>query len=235
MKQHAWLLALGFTLVLAALFFLPTDSDRATATPYAPMEGKMLAQLAEPAKPPEPAAPVTTPTPPAAAPRAKPTKRSRRMKAATPPKSKEPALIVAVSTQTSAVPTPAAAPPTYTYESIADKYENDPSNFSLDRVAKTGDVTLRLLGLERLAEAFVLKVAVANDSSSDFYVKGFVVQAGAKTLISRFYFRILIESQRAREGYIVFEKPQTGAAVKIKIEEEGGKGRSLSSQVPYPF
>ena len=200
----------------------------------------MLAQLAEPVKQPEPAAPVATPapTPPAAVPPPKPTKRSRRMKATTPAKSKEPALIVAVSTQTSAVPAPAAAaaaPPTYTYESIADKFENDPSNFSLDRVAKAGDVTLRLLGLERLAEAFVLKVAVANDSSSDFYVKGFVVQAGAKTLISRFYFRILVESQRAREGYIVFEKPQTGAAVKIKIEEEGGKGRSLSSQVPYPF
>lgn len=244
MRQHVWLLALGITLGLAAVTWLTAGSDRAAAMPYASMEGKTLVLQDMPPKPAETAPPVQAPLPkPALTPipnhkdeqRAARMKMRRKKNRAPRVPAVEPAA-PAVSTQAAAVPAAAAAPaPAYTLDSIAERYENDPSDFSMDRATKAGDVTFRLLGLERLAEGYVLKVQVANDSASDFYVKGFVLQVGAKTLISRFFFRILVESQRAREGYVVFEKPQSGAAVKIKIEEEGGKGRALAAQIPYPF
>jgi hypothetical protein len=151
--------------------------------------------------------------------------------------------VLVVSTQPIAVqaapPPPAPVAPTTpavaTLASISEAYEGDPSVYSLDRAAKVGGITLRLLGVQRLAAAFVLKVEVTNDSDSDFYVKDFAVQVAAKTAVSKAYFRILVESQRTREGFVVFHKPQPGAAVKIQVNEEGGRGRAVAAQVPYPF
>lgn len=238
MRQPAALLALGATLALVVVFCMGGGTSPVT-TSYSPMEGKTIASNVPPAPPPPPASP-TPPPPPA--PKPVVTKRrsspAKRRQARAQPLPAPPPSVPAVSTQAvapAAAPLPAPEKPSLTYDAIADKYENDPSVYSMDRAVRVGDLTLRLKGLECLAEAFVLKVEVGNDSNADFYVKTFVVQSGAKSLVSRYFFRILVESQRAREGYVVFQKPQNGAAVKIKIEEEGGKGRAVSAAIPYPF
>lgn len=239
MKQNAALVALGATIALVAVFCMGGGTGPAT-TSYSPMAGKTIASNAPPEPPPQ-ATPVAPPAPKPVVVekrRRAPAKKRRPQAAPRPAAVAPPPSAPAVSTQAAtsvAAPPPPRERPSLTYDAVADKYENDPSVYSMDRSVRVGDLTLHLEGLECLAEAFVLKVEVQNDSSADFYVKTFVVQVGGKALISRYFFRILVETQRAREGYVVFEKPQAGAAVKIKIEEEGGKGRAVSAAIPYPF
>lgn len=123
----------------------------------------------------------------------------------------------------------------YTMQDLIDGFESDPSRYPLDRTVKSDGMALTLEGLQRREKVFVLKVAVANSTEGDFYIKEFAVRAGATILGSRSLFRILVEPRRVREGYVVFEKPLPGAAVKIKLEEDGGKGRAVETAVPYRF
>jgi len=143
---------------------------------------------------------------------------------------------VAPSSAPAIAPLPAAAAdvPQYALENVADRYEADESKFPLDRTATSAGVTLSLIGLERVEKAFVLKVAVANTSAEDFFVKGFAVTAGQELGIHSI-FRLMVESGRTRDGYVMFSKPQTGAVVHIKLQEDGGKGRALDMAVPYRF
>jgi hypothetical protein len=136
---------------------------------------------------------------------------------------------------------PASAPATtvasqdIALDNIAQKFENDPTKYPLDRSRKMEGVTLTLLAVGRLDRLFVLKVAVDNDTDADFFVKGFSLQAGGADLGSRSSFRILVEPRRSRTGYVLFGQPQPGAAVKIKLKEDGGKGLAIEMPVPYPF
>ncbi|MDE2425917.1 MAG: hypothetical protein KGO96_08440 [Elusimicrobia bacterium] len=123
----------------------------------------------------------------------------------------------------------------YTMQDLIDGFESDPSRYPLDRTVRSDGISLTLEGLQRREKLFVLKVAVANGTDDDFFVKDFTVRAGATVLGSRSLFRILVESQRVREGYVVFEKPPSGAAVQIKLKEDGGKGRVIATGVPYRF
>jgi hypothetical protein len=243
MKKHAWWLALALTAVLAAAFLIPGRSNQAAATLYVRMEGKTLTLQENPTKTPSPTISIEAPIAPRPAP-ASPLKKSHKKKLS--PRFAAPAIPTMPAAGVSVTPpaasatppaVPAAASPasSYTLEAIVEKYESDPSIYSLDRTIKADDMTLTLLGLERRTEFFVLKLAVTNDSGSDFYVKDFVVQASGKTMVSKFFFRILVESQRNREGYVIFEKPRPGAAVQIQLKEETGKGRTLKAQIPYPF
>lgn len=138
-----------------------------------------------------------------------------------------------------APPAPRTAPSPSSMEqvlqTIADGFEDDPAKYPLDRSVKADGVTLTLMAICRREGLVVLKLAVSNGAGSDFFVRSFAVQAEGGQLASRFSFRILVEPQRTREGYVVFEKPRTGAAVQIALKEDGGKGRSLGLAIPYPF
>jgi hypothetical protein len=123
----------------------------------------------------------------------------------------------------------------YVLEDIADRFESDESKFPLDRSADAGGVALRLIGLEKLPAMFVLKIAVINSADADFFVKGFAIEAGKQILSNRSSFRILVEPNRTREGYVLFERPPGGAIVHIKLKEDGGRGRTLEMAIPYPF
>lgn len=123
----------------------------------------------------------------------------------------------------------------YVLEDVADRFESDESKFPLDRSADAGGVALRLIGLEKLPAMFVLKIAVVNSADADFFVKGFAIEAGKQILSNRSSFRILVEPNRTREGYVLFERPPGGSIVHIKLKEDGGRGRSLEMAIPYPF
>ena len=123
----------------------------------------------------------------------------------------------------------------YTMQDLVDGFESDPSKYPLDRTLRSDGIALTLEGLQRRDKLCVLKVAVANATDADFFVKEFAVRAGATILGSRSLFRILVEPHRSREGYVVFERPPSGAAVQIKLKEDGGKGRSVDAAVPYRF
>ncbi len=234
---------MSLTTILCVGFCIPAGSGKGAATVYVAMEGKTLTLQDAASKPVE----ITPPTiimpvkpPPVATPLPPRPKKLRGKKSGQRPYQKVAiASAPVISTQPVvtrvAIPPPPAPAPEYTLDSVAERYEGDPSTYSLDRSAKGGGVTLRLLGLERLAGAYVLKLSVSNESDSDLYVKDFIAQAGTTSLVSRFFFRILVESQRTREGYVMFEKPQSGAAVQIKLKEEGGKGRVFVAQIPYSF
>jgi hypothetical protein len=127
------------------------------------------------------------------------------------------------------------APPEYALEDIADRFESDESKFPLDRSTEAGGVALHLIGLEKLPAMFVLKVAVVNSGDADFFVKEFAVKVGNQILSSRSDFRVLVEPQRTREGYVLFERPPSGSNVRINLKEDGGKGRALETAIPYPF
>ena len=137
----------------------------------------------------------------------------------------------------SAVVPPGTLDPVQQYgmQDLIDGFEADPSRYPLDRTVRSDGISLTLEGLQRRENIFVLKVAVANGTGSDFFIKDFTVRAGARVLGSRSLFRILVESQRVREGYVVFEKPLSGAVVQIKLKEDGGKGHSVEMGVPYRF
>ena len=123
----------------------------------------------------------------------------------------------------------------YQLQVIEDRFENDASKYPMDKNAEADGIALNLLGLERLDQMFVLKVSVSNETESDFYVKDFLVQAGSSALGSRSDFRLLVEPKRTREGYVIFAKPKLGAKVRIKLKEDGGKGRAIDLPVPYLF
>ena len=120
-------------------------------------------------------------------------------------------------------------------QEVMDRFEADPSKYPLDRTVVVDGITLSLRGLQRRDASFVLKVALANATGSDFYIKDFTLQAGSTVIGSRSLFRILVEPHREREGYVIFEKPQAGAQVNVYLKEDGGKARALAALLPYRF
>ncbi|MDE2141197.1 MAG: hypothetical protein KGJ84_02130 [Elusimicrobia bacterium] len=123
----------------------------------------------------------------------------------------------------------------YSAQDLIDAYESDPALYPLEKTARVDGISLTLEGLERREGISVLKVGVANATDADFFIKDFTVRGGATVLGSRSLFRILVEPGRVREGYVVFQKPQTGAAVQLALKEDGGKGRVIKTSVPYRF
>ena len=264
MKDKLFLLAPLSTLALAGAFLAGGGAGSKTAYEAISGKAWSMRQPETAMTPTAPAvavssagvvsAPVALPAPPRAARAAKtPARRHRRevarvlANAARPvsaeahPSSASVAPSTAPAPAAPEAPSPAArpaassTPPDYALEDIADRFENDESKFPLDRSTEAGGVALRLVGLEKLPKMYVLKLAVVNSTATDFFVKTFTVAAGGQILSSRPIFRILVEPQRTREGYVVFEKPLAGASVRVNLKEDGGKGRSLEMAIPYPF
>ena len=132
-------------------------------------------------------------------------------------------------------PALAATPAPETSDSVGDLYENDTAKYSLDASASQGSIVLRLRGLSRSASRYVLKVAVTNRGGDDFFVREFVLRDGQEVIGSKSLVRLFVEPGRTREGFVVFEKPRTGAAVHVALKEDKEKGRVVELAVPYPF
>lgn len=256
MREKIFLLAPLSTIVLAVAFLAPDGPG--TRTAYQSVNGKTWSmRQPEPVLAPAVAsvavstaasaaapAPVAAPVPRSTKTRARHSRRAALPREAavvqrTPAEAHlAPAPATSTGTAASAPATPratAAATPDYALEDIAERFENDESKFPLDRSTEAGGVTLHLVGLEKLPAMYVLKIAVVNSADADFFIKGFIITAGSQILSSRPIFRILVEPQRTREGYVIFERPQAGASVKINLKEDGGKGHSLEMAIPYPF
>lgn len=125
--------------------------------------------------------------------------------------------------------------PQYALEDIMDAFENDPSKYPLKESKTAEGVTLSLAGLEKKDKMFVLKIAMDNETDSDFFVREFQIRSSGRILASRALFRIIVESRRVREGYVLFEKPGPGAHVDIELREDGGKERSIDLPIAYQF
>lgn len=239
----------GVTLALAAIFWMPVGQDRHDSTTYVKMEGKTLALQTDQAR-------VSAPAKPAALPEAQSlmgkvkdaelpnteikTKTSKERRKGRKPKMARRQQLnpTAVSTNTASSPAlsgPLDSSQDYKLQKIVDAFEADPSKYPMEAAAKNEGITLTLVALERLDKMFVLKVAMANDTSSDFFIRDFTAQVSSTTLESQSICHILVESQRTREGYVIFSKPRSGAVVHIKLKEDGGKGRVVELPIPYPF
>jgi len=133
------------------------------------------------------------------------------------------------------VPVAAATPAPETSDSVGEIYENDPAKYSLDASAAQGAIVLRLRGLSRSGSRYVLKVAVTNRGGDDFFVREFALRDGQEIIGSKSLVRLFVEPGRTREGFVVFEKPRTGAAVHVALKEDKEKGRAVELAVPYPF
>ena len=148
---------------------------------------------------------------------------------------------VAVAASSAAVkpeahaPALAAIPAPETADSVGEIYENDSSKYALDANAAQGSIVLRLRGLSRSDGRYILKVSVTNRGGDDFFVREFSLRDGKEILGSKSLVRLFVEPGRTREGFVVFEKPRTGAAVHVALKEDREKGRVVELLVPYPF
>jgi len=168
----------------------------------------------------------------------KPAERRNRVKTRRPAAS-TPGASVMANTAT-AKPDAAVAPPVAvsaaeTPDSVSARYENDLSKYPLDKSAAQGPIVLRLQGLSRNDSRCILKVAVTNRSDEDFFVRDLVVRDGRDILVAKSYVRLFVEPGRTREGFVVFDKPRSGADVHIALKEDREKGRVVELPVPYPF
>lgn len=132
-------------------------------------------------------------------------------------------------------PALAAIPAPETADSVGETYENDPAKYSLDASAAQGSIILRLRGLSRSGGRYILKVSVTNRGGDDFFVREFALRDGKEIIGSKSLVRLFVEPGRTREGFVVFEKPRTGAAVHVALKEDREKGRVVELLVPYPF
>lgn len=168
----------------------------------------------------------------------KPAQRRGRVKARKPAASM-PTASSAASTATvktdAAVAPPAAVSAPETADSVSARYENDLSKYPLDKSAAQGTIVLRLQGLSRSSSRYILKVAVTNRGDDDFFVRDLVVRDGRDILAAKSYIRLFVEPGRTREGFVVFDKPRTGADVHVALKEDREKGRAVELPVPYPF
>ena len=144
-----------------------------------------------------------------------------------------------VSSPIEGVPQPAAAasreaPIEFTPDLIRDAFEGEPSKFPLDAKAANDGVLLRLEGLCRWRGHYIIKVAVGNRNSADFFVKELSAYAGGEVATTKSYFRLLVEPGRTREGYVLFDA-RSGAQVKVVLKEDREGGRALEVPVRYPF
>lgn len=130
---------------------------------------------------------------------------------------------------------PVAAPVSEAADSVSERYENNLAKYSLAASAAQGSVTLRLLGLSRDGGRCILKVSVTNRGGDDFFVREFVLRDEQGIIDSKSFIRLFVEPGRAREGFVVFEKPRNGAAVHVALKEDREKGRVVELLVPYPF
>jgi hypothetical protein len=152
-----------------------------------------------------------------------------------------PAASVTVAASSAAVkpeahaPAPAAIPAPETADSVGELYENDSAKYSLDANAAQGSIVLRLRGLSRSGGRYILKVSVTNRGGDDFFVREFALRDGKEVIGSKSLVRLFVEPGRTREGFVVFEKPRTGAAVHVALKEDREKGRVVELPVPYPF
>jgi len=133
------------------------------------------------------------------------------------------------------VPASAATPAPETSDSVGDSYENDPAKYSMGASAAQGSIGLRLQGLSRTGGRFILKVAVTNRGGTDFFVRELALRDGQEVIGSKFHIRLFVEPGRTREGFVVFEKPRTGAVVHVALKEDREKGRVVELPVAYPF
>lgn len=129
----------------------------------------------------------------------------------------------------------AAQPPAETFDTVADHFENEPAKYSLDATASDGPIRLRLRGISRTGDRFILKVTVTNHGGEDFFVRDFTLRDGQDVIGSKSFIRLFVEPGRTREGFVVFEKPRAGAAVHVALKEDREKGRVVKMPVPYPF
>lgn len=253
----------GVSTLLAVFFWLPAGG-RMTLMPPVGLAGKTWV-LHEAAPPPAPRRPAADAPPPARAPRHRKPPRHRREVPAPRPAARPAAPVPGIVRSTAAAagpPTAASLPPLkvppnaeaapvaaasvlqpgmldpldrYTVQELIDGYESDPSRYPMGRTVRSGSLALTLEGLELRDKLCVLKVSVANSGGVDAFLKEFAVRTRAGVLASRSIFRILVEAARSREGYVVFVTPPSGAAVQIRLKEDGGKGRSIEMGVPYRF
>lgn len=155
------------------------------------------------------------------------------------PAAPTPSISVAASTAAvkpdAATPTPIAAPAPETTDSVSARYENDLSKYPLDKSAAQGPIVLRLRGLSLNRDRCILKVAVTNRGDDDFFVRDFGVHDGRDILAAKSFVRLFVEPGRTREGFVVFDKPRTGADVHVVLKEDREKGRVVELPVPYPF
>ena len=256
------LVAGGVTVALGIVFLCPVGPGSVNLTPPVSLEGRTWAlHDAAPPQPtpmPAPPPPVEGPARPAAAPAGK-RKPSRRKKPARDGVQPAAAAKAADEDKSDAKQSPPAGGPPdakenspvavgvvvppgtldpvqqYTMQDLIDGFESDPSRYPLDKSVRSDGITLTLEGLQRRGKLFVLKVSIANGADGDFFIKDFTVRANSTILGSRSLFRILVEPQRVREGYVVFEQPQSGAAVQLTLKEDSGKGRAVETGVPYRF
>lgn len=128
-----------------------------------------------------------------------------------------------------------AAPAGDTLESVGDAYENNQARYALDTSAAAGGITLRLLGVARARDRYILKIAVTNAGSNDFFVRELTLRAGREPLIAKSFLRLFVEPGRTREGYVVFDKPRSDVDVHAALKEDRENGRVLETPVPYPF
>ncbi len=132
-------------------------------------------------------------------------------------------------------PPQAATPAPETLDSVGDAYERDPAKYSLNASGAQGTIVLRLRGLSRSDGRCILKVSVTNRGGEDFFVRELALRSGQDVIGSKSFVRLFVEPGRTREGFVVFEKPRTGAAVHVALKEDKEKGRVVELAVPYPF
>ncbi len=128
----------------------------------------------------------------------------------------------------------AISPADYQPDMIRDAFEAELSKFPLDDKTANAKVLLRLEGLCRWQGHFILKVAVENQTGSDFFVKELSAYDGSAFVTLKSYFRLLVEPGRTRVGYVLFDAAP-GEKVKLTLKEDRENGRVLEVPVRYPF
>lgn len=256
------LVAAGLTAALSMGFGLPFGKERLYKTTYAGLSGlkTTLSSLARPSAPSSPVETAKSPEPAKAPDPAanKPSQGSAvRQTAAQPrrprlrPAAREALVLVSTSTvpqpdrdglagssplegTLEPMPKPSHAKLADSPEAVREAYEADASKFPLDADRDVGGVALRLVGLCRVQDKYIIKAAVSNRGDSDFFVKELAVYAGEDAVPQKPYVRLFVEPGRTVEGHVVFSPP-SGAQVKIKLKEDKEKGRVLEVPVRYPF
>jgi hypothetical protein len=147
-----------------------------------------------------------------------------------------PVAVALSSSAASAAPLPALPTAAVeTSDTVSDAYENDPARYPMDAAAEQGAISLRLRGMSRAGKRWILKVAVTNRGDADFFVRELVVLGRSEDLAPKSYMRVFVESGRTREGFVVFDRPRSGAVVHVALKEDRENGRVIELPVPYSF
>lgn len=131
--------------------------------------------------------------------------------------------------------------PRYITEDLIQAFEKDPAKYFPKELKEKGGIALRLIALENLEDMLVLKLAVENRSSANFFIKGFKASSGSQRLGERSLFKILVEAKTTRRGYVLIQKPKRkgetrmSSGLALALEEEGGKNRVIEIPIPDPF